>query len=820
MRAQVRLALLFAAASLVGCQTPPIVQLAGTANWKPDGGHAKELTDEETNGNGIEVGAPKIYDDASLRMMLDSARATLATMSGLNQGALTSSLGSTNGATISQSQFGLQLSAGASPSTALTNTGATNSLTTNGGLPVGNTSTPATVTVATDPTQSSTVTSTPTQPAAPTVSPGIAFTPPGSVSVSSLDMLNEQMQVTSAIESYELLLDSALSDRFIMNTRIVKPRVTLGFPISLRAPAAYKDAVAVVEVEVTTSYALSPATVPEPPAITRLIPEKTTYNVAAMTDKMTSIGAGVAIGAVGVGASYTGGHKTLFLVQDQDTVAMRLPSGANPNTASFLWEFHPVLGQRYVRGGMKQTFVQLALPVLPDLDCFGSIRIHTYWRKFDQDAGTVGDVIPESVLVSSRTFPIAHYDLSPQVAAIDYQDLGDGTLAVEVKGQYLAGTYVQFGPARFDAGKNLNVEDTGLKFTVPAAAVALWRGQIVARSGASSELLNGAVQTPLKAPNPTACIGVTPAALPVAAAPKQGSALSLGPIDIKQLNDTDSLLQIPLIMDPKFSDESRKLLLNVGGKVFGLRDAPVVRGTGKYGPYMLATVPTSLLVANPKIRVFAPFFNATCYEASADLNQLFVPGSATERLVLVFVAKSGDASYVLYGNRLQNAKVLIPTAPDATLSSLDGVSPDRVRLLTVRKAALQTTKKFVLQKEDQQTPLLLDLPPIKAPAAKAADAITVIQGTPELEVPVDRAADVTSIKLKDKALQWKATDKSTIRLSNLKADGVTTEQKSVELGVVYKNGDKATIKLDIVAARVSVQMPVKPAAATASSSTE
>jgi hypothetical protein len=89
-----------------------------------------------------------------------------------------------------------------------------------------------------------------------------------------------------------------------------------------------------------------------------------------------------------------------------------------------------------------------------------------------------------------------------------------------------------------------------------------------------------------------------------------------------------------------------------------------------------------------------------------------------------------------------------------------------------------------------------------------------------LDVPIDRASDITSVKLKDKALQSKATDKSTIRLSNLKADGVTSEQKSVELAVLYKNGDKATIKLDIVAARVSVQMPAKPAAATAVSSTD
>src|ERR1035438_637243 len=78
----------------IGCHHDiPVHQLAGTPNWQPDAGYAAELSTEENNGNGIEVGAPKIYDDASLRMMLDATRAKLATMSGLDQSSLISSLG-------------------------------------------------------------------------------------------------------------------------------------------------------------------------------------------------------------------------------------------------------------------------------------------------------------------------------------------------------------------------------------------------------------------------------------------------------------------------------------------------------------------------------------------------------------------------------------------------------------------------------------------------------------------------------------------------------------------------------------------------------
>jgi hypothetical protein len=80
------------------------------------------------------------------------------------------------------------------------------------------------------------------------------------------------------------------------------------------------------------------------------------------------------------------------------TVALQLPQGKDPTVTSFVWEFHPVLGEHYVRTGMKQTFVQLALPILAANDCFGTIRIRTYWRRFDQKSGVARDVISESMM--------------------------------------------------------------------------------------------------------------------------------------------------------------------------------------------------------------------------------------------------------------------------------------------------------------------------------------------------------------------------------------------------------------------------------------
>jgi len=487
-------AALAALAALTACHhTPTITQLHGTPNWAQDRLHADLLTAEETNGNGIEVGEPKVYDDASLRMMLDATRARLAGMTGLDQGSLISSLGSVSGATISQTQLGIQVSGPTPPGVVTTNTAATNSTTTNENLPSGNTTIPGTVIIATQPTTQGVVTTSAPTSAPPTVPSGLAFTPPSSVSPSSLDMLNEQMQLSYEMASLQLLLEGALSDRFVATQRFVKPRVTLGFPISLRAPASFRDAVAVVEVEVES---ISQTLSNEPPVITALLPREKSYNVAAMTDRTTSIGAGAVIGMVGLAGSFIHGRKTLYLVQDQDTVALQRPADPNkPNVASFLWEFHPVLGQHFVRSGLKQTFVQIAMPTLSDVDCFGSIKIRTYWRRFDQKEGTTRGVIAESVLASTRTFPIPRFDLTPAVADVVPEDLGDGTVLVSVKGSYLAGTYVQLGPTRYDAGKNLIVEETGVKFIAPIAALARWTGHVVARSGAQADLLRPFAQT-------------------------------------------------------------------------------------------------------------------------------------------------------------------------------------------------------------------------------------------------------------------------------------------------------------------------------------
>jgi hypothetical protein len=810
MNPRIRYALVASLTAFTACHHTPPFHVAAGPNWIPDPPHANVLTAEEANGNGIEVGEPKVYDDASLRMMLDGIRAKLAGISGLDQASLIAALGNVSGATISQSQFALQVSSGALPTVATTNTGPTSSMTTNNNLPAGNTALPGSTTVATQPTTQTVTTTNPPASSIPTVPTTLAFTPPTSVAPSSLDLLNQQMQLSYEMTSLQLLLEGALSDRFAKGTHFVKPRVTLGFPISLRPPLASRDAAAVVEVEVQTT---EPLLAGELPSITALLPQEKTYNVAAMTDRTTSIGAGVVLGMIGVGGSYLHGRKTLYLVQDQDTVAFERPP-ANQRSVSFSWEFHPVMGEHFVRGGMKQTFVQIALPLLETIPCLGTVRIRTYWRSFDQHSGRAGAVEASSVLASLQTFPIPNFDLTPAVGNVSYEDLGDGTVLVTVKpasGRFLAGTYVQLGTTRYDPGKNLVFEDAALKFVAPITAVARWTGHVVARSGAQADLLNPVAQDPI----PGVGAGACPSARPAVPSPPPPESSPCGEYRIlataEPFDASSTTVRVQVTTTTLASAFYDQLLLVIGGKVFGLRDAIVKRDNSvPHRPVITALVPTALLVSDPLVRVFRPFYSRAepnprnCFDATTELTG-FGQDSATERLVLVAVAANGDATYILYGNGLDHATVLSPAG--LTLTQLDHIGLARIRSLAIPKATLATAKKLVLQKSDGERPLVIDIPDPKATPPKAIVDSPVVQNTDQLEVKVDNAAQIASVKLGDKALRWEPVkdDDSAIRLLNLKADGVTNEQKSREITIEYKDGTKVTLKFEVVAARIGVR---------------
>lgn len=819
-------------ALMTGCHHAPPFRTAAVPGWNPQPEIIQNINNEDGHGNGIEVGQPKVYDDGSLRMMLNATRTKLAGLSGLDQGALISALTNISGATITQNQLGVQVGPGALPTVATTNASGTNSTTTNSQLPENNSTIAGSTSTATQPTTQTVTTSNPIQPI-PAAPSGLAFTPPATVAPSSLDLLNEQMQLNYEMAGLQLLLEGALSDRFVASQRFVKPKVTLGFPITLRPPSAARDAVAVVEVTVqTVDNVLSN----EAPAVTALLPREKTYNVAAMTDNTSSIGAGAVIGAVSAGGTFIHGRKTLYLVQDQDTVALQGAENPDKHLTTFMWEFRPVLGAHFVRGGLKQTFVQLAMPTLSTLPCYGEIRVRTYWRKFDRRNGITQAAIDNSLLASTTTFPIPNFDLTPRIENITYKDLGDGTVLVSVFGDFLAGTYVELGATRYEAGKNLAVEDTGVKFVTSMAALARWTGRIVARSGDASELLIPLAATPLDAIDLSSCGGPTPPNLPdpsdaesTHVSKKRHKAEGCNTLAVDKdivplpLDQNNSLLLVKVVAasagKQELSQLQRELLVEVGGKVFGLRDAPIRRDLADHTLTFTTVVPTTLIVSNPAVRVFRPFWThivgneAECYDGRKPIPSIGLD-STTERLVLVSVDRDGNATYILYGNGLEGATMLVPK-PSATtkLDPVDHLGKDRMLMVAISKEDLSTTKKLVLQKKDgahpndAERPLVLDIPDVKPVTPKVTVDSPVIQNTDKLLISAENRDQIADVKMNDKSLKWEkpTDDKSVIRLLNLRADGITDEQKSREITVSYNEGSKVTVRLEVVAARIGVK---------------
>ncbi len=254
--------------------------------------------------NGIHISEPKLYDDALLQQMLNAAEARLASIQVLDQAGITAKLGTIAGAEQRTTSIALTAVTPSLPEVTTTATGATESV-------VKKESASPTTTDTTSAAATKDVTSKAPSTAAPTAAPAAPTVAlPTNASVSASDLLNEQMQLTFEIANLRLLLDGALSDRVFSDENglhRMKRRHTLGIPIDIDPPSDYKDAVAVVEVEVERKNTLADdAEI----SLTALLPREKTYNVASIRESNLNIGGGVITQVVGVGGGFLKSRKT------------------------------------------------------------------------------------------------------------------------------------------------------------------------------------------------------------------------------------------------------------------------------------------------------------------------------------------------------------------------------------------------------------------------------------------------------------------------------------------------------------------------------
>lgn len=721
--------------------------------------------------NGIVVSEPKVYDDALLQQMLNAAQARLATLQLIDQTGIAAKIGVLSGAEQQISGFALNVQTPSLPGVATTVKSPTGSTVTTVGGAVSTEGKPSsTTTTQTTSGLGTTDTATTAPQMAPppaTVAPPSTTLPSG-MSVSASDLLNEQMQLTYEITNLRLLLDGAISDRMFADPAIqrVKPRTTIGVPVTIDPDNRYKGAVAIVELEIERRKTLSNT---EEASITALLPREKTYNVAAIRDSSVSIGGGIVTQVVGVGGSWLRGRKTYFVVQDQDTVAMTFEP-ERPHTLGVAWQFRPVLGEEYVKGGPKQSFVQVAFPTAFTEKDFAAVTVRTYWRKYDRKLGVLKEIVPESLSSTILNWNVPTFPTT--IPVLDFrraglEDLGGGLMLVNVGGRFLSGTSIRLGGTFVREGSPaMQFTHDGIKFVASINELAGRRVSLVGRDGRETPLVLAT-----SAPSP-------PRIVRAEAVP---------------LDEANSLLTVLLANDP--NDAS--LVVVLGGRVFGYADAPLKRD----GATLSASVPTAVLVASPSIKVTS-LFAPESYQVSAAVEGL-TSRSRLERLVLIGET-ADNATYLLYGSRLNNASVMLPQG--AQLGAIGGAEDaDTLRVVTLKKADLKTQKNLVLQRTNER-PVLVPIPAADAAAAapkpepKARGR--VVLNTDAAVFDSEGLKDLSKVVYDGRELSFEVSkDNKSVTVKGLQAAGVTTKPEIVTLEFSFGTS-KVSAKLDVVNAKV------------------
>ena len=747
---------------------------------------AKQIESRDRDQNGILVGQPKVYDDSLLQQMWSTAEARLMSLQMLDQTGIASKLGSITGATQTISSFGLSLQGPSLPQVATTNNGATNGTVSTNQTAATTGATPSTTTTNTVQTTANApvtnVTTTAPSVSAPSVTaPAPSTTMPTSFSVSASDILNEQMQLTYEIANLRLLLEGSLNDRIIGGTKIVKPRVTLGFPVTLTPDKRHKNAVAIVEVEIEKDIKkdgkdedLNPN---EPPAVLALLPREKTYNVASITDKSVSIGAGVVTQVGSAAGSFLHGTKTYYVVQDQDTLALTYqPKG--PMHIGFLWQFRPVLGAQYVKSGLKQTFVQIAFPAPWSAERFGKIHVRTYWKSYDRGHSLTKGIVRDSLTEYSEQWPILNISLDQHPKTFDrtsLEDLGNGQMLVTLKGRFLGGTYVRVGSNILkDGSTGFTSEYQQIRFVSSLPDLATKQCSLVARDGTETALIFDREQFGAK--NALSIVG-SPSVVPV--------------------DDANSRLTVELNnLLPE--GQQPPLVFLIAGKVFGYADAPIRRN----GNQLSVVLPSALLIANPDIAVKALFTDPVYWtNAQIHLNE-FLPGTQAPKLLLLG-AGANSAKFLLYGSGLDQASIISPAG--VKLDPFGTPPSPNIRSVTLDKDQLKSEKQIALQMKDGLV-FLVPIPSVELsdstkPVIKPIGVVTV--GADEVIFQGDGLADLQKVVFNGSELKLrKQADGKRVWVKGLKAAGVTAEAKAQTLDFYLKSG-KTPVTINVSAPKTN-----------------
>jgi hypothetical protein len=599
---------------------PPPPDVAPSAPSLPPPPQRPAPPDE--NFNGIVAGEPKIYDDRSLDQMLQAYQAQLAQLKAFDNPTLINRIGTLQGATSQQSSFAAQ--ATGRPTLDLSST------VTTGGANAG------TQTVAKQPSIT---------PAVPGITDTGTGALPSSFSTSASDALGEEAQLAFEIANLRLLLQESLSDRYVNGSLLTKRSVTVGIPISIEPIRGSENAVAEVEIAVTTTGSTTS------PGVITLLPREKTYNVAALKDSSVSLGAGAVIAnVVNVGFNWFGRKQAYYLVKAFDTVAMQRAT-QQPATTVLAWQFLPVLGEKTVKPGLRQVFVRLAFPASGVAGDLGTVWVKTTWRHYDAKSGVVGS--SKCTKVWSQSYTLSDVGRFAK-GSLTWSDLGTGQVVVVESASFPPGTSVLLPEGYLaDGSPNFQLDSKHLIFNLSTAQLVREKvGSLVSIFGNECDLI-------------TAC---NPAGLPNAEARIHG-------VSVQPFNASQSMVTVQLEDGDVTNYKKEPPLVLLNKHVIGLRDAPFyavksrpVNNKGEAGgenAVYREWQEVSFLAANDDLRqahnleLAHPFCGSSFY----DIYPFNVPGDFIAAQATTLSTGDTESVIAVSGQNLTGVSVLVNGIP-------------------------------------------------------------------------------------------------------------------------------------------------------------
>jgi hypothetical protein len=463
-------------------------------------------TEADLKPNGITVGRPKVFDNRTLVLMLEGLSESLRNLQFVDQKSLAAAFNLLQGFQSSETVSNLTLTALPTSGLKQENVTTTGNATA-AGAPLPNTGKQTTTT-----SRDAFTPQPPTLDSPPAFS---GFNP--SYGENPSDLLGDQVNLTYQIFNLRMLLERSLSDRLLTDGQ---PRLqaVLGFNVTIDPPRTAADAVAVVEITLSSGAGAQPDGL----SLVSLMPQEKTYNAAALSTKSNAFGGAAVAKMFQVAYGRRQRSQTFYLYRDTDTVSYERMSSDHPGQIVFGWMFRPVLGRRSVSPGLRQMFAIVALPAADQKGSSPPLlqaAVRTYWKRYDRNTMTAFEDhdanratrfgyglslnLSKPEIFESRYLNFAHYEgievkttdrfqerLGPRVDKVSWRTAGEKTAVITVEGDNLfSGTQVALGDKLYSTpadGLLLN-SNQSFELTTTLSALAS-HGTVIGRYGPAVSL--------------------------------------------------------------------------------------------------------------------------------------------------------------------------------------------------------------------------------------------------------------------------------------------------------------------------------------------